>query len=88
MHLKDLYQAKAAEARAARMNFHAAVRHGIFTPLGRGDIAFPKVVKLLQDGHFDGWVVVEADVLPGGVGADAPLANAIAGREYLRVLGV
>jgi inosose dehydratase len=88
VHLKDLYETKAAEARAARMNFHAAVRHGIFAPLGRGDIAFPKVVRLLQDRNFDGWVVVEADVLPGGVGADAPLANAIAGREYLRLLGV
>jgi len=33
-------------------------------------------------------VVVEADVLPGGVGADAPLPNAIAGREYLRLLGI
>jgi len=32
-------------------------------------------------------VVVEADVLSGGAGADAPLANAIAGREYLRQFG-
>jgi len=32
--------------------------------------------------------VVEADVLPGGVGADAPFANAVSGREYLRKLGV
>ncbi len=88
VHLKDVYEAKAAEARAARMNFHAAVRHGIFAPLGRGNIDFPKVVSLLQKGKFDGWVVVEADVLPGGVGADAPLTNAVAGREYLRLLGV
>ena len=88
VHLKDLYETKAAEARRARMNFHAAVRHGIFAPLGKGSIDFPAVVTLLQEGHFDGWVVVEADVLPGGVGADAPLANAIAGREYLRLLGV
>jgi inosose dehydratase len=70
------------------MNFHEAVRHGIFAPLGRGCIDFAKVVSPLQEGNFDGWVVVEADVLPGGVGADAPLANAIAGREYLRLLGV
>jgi len=88
VHLKDLYETKAAEARAAKMNFHAAVRHGIFAPLGKGDIDFPKVVALLQEGQFDGWAVVEADVLPGGVGADAPLANAIAGRKYLRALGV
>jgi inosose dehydratase len=88
VHLKDLYAAKAAEARSAKMNFHEAVRHGIFAPLGKGDIDFPKVVSLLQSGNFDGWVVVEADVLPGGVGADAPLSNAIAGREYLRALGI
>lgn len=88
VHMKDLYETKAAEARSARMNFHAAVRHGIFAPLGKGDINFSKVVALLQKGDFDGWVVVEADVLPGGAGADAPLPNAIAGREYLRLLGI
>jgi inosose dehydratase len=88
VHLKDVYDAKANEARRAKMNFHAAVRHGIFAPLGKGSVEFPRVISLLQNGHYDGWVVVEADVLQGGVGADAPLANAIAGREYLRRLGV
>ena len=88
VHLKDVYDAKVAEARRARMNFHAAVRHGIFAPLGKGSVDFPRVVQLLRNGHYDGWVVVEADVLPGGVGADSPLANAIAGREYLRQLGI
>jgi sugar phosphate isomerase/epimerase len=70
------------------MNFHAAVRHGVFAPLGKGSIDFSRVIALLQRGNFDGWVVVEADVLPGGAGANAPLPNAIAGREYLRQLGV
>jgi inosose dehydratase len=88
VHLKDVYDGKANEARRAKMNFHAAVRHGIFAPLGKGSVNFPRVISLLQNGHYDGWVVVEADVLQGGVGADAPLANAIAGREYLRRLGV
>jgi inosose dehydratase len=88
VHLKDVYEQKAAEARQRRMNFHEAVRHGIFAPLGKGSIDFPRVISLLQRGNFDGWVVVEADVLPGGVGADAPLPNAIAGREYLRKLGI
>jgi len=88
VHLKDVYDAKANEARRARMNFHTAVRHGIFAPLGKGSVDFPRVVRLLRNGHYDGWVVVEADVLPGGVGADSPLANAIAGREYLRPLGI
>jgi inosose dehydratase len=88
VHLKDVYDEKSAEARQQRMNFHAAVRHGIFAPLGKGSIDFSRVISLLQRGRFDGWVVVEADVLPGGVGADAPLANAKAGREYLHGIGV
>jgi inosose dehydratase len=88
VHLKDIYDAKVAEARRDRMNFHAAVRHGIFAPLGKGAIDFSCVISLLKDGGFAGWVVVEADVLPGGAGADAPLANAIAGREYLRSFGI
>jgi inosose dehydratase len=88
VHLKDVYDAKASEARLAKMNFHAAVRHGIFAPLGKGSIDFPRVVSLLQKRQFGGWLVVEADVLPGGAGADAPLPNAIAGREYLRRLGI
>jgi inosose dehydratase len=88
VHLKDVYEAKSAEARRQRMNFHAAVRHGIFAPLGRGNIDFPRVLSLLQSGRFEGWVVVEADVLPGGAGADAPLPNAAAGREYLRRFGI
>jgi inosose dehydratase len=88
VHLKDVYDAKANEARRAKMNFHQAVRHGIFAPLGKGSVDFAAVVSLLRKGNYDGWVVVEADVLPGGVGADSPLANAIAGREYLRELGI
>jgi inosose dehydratase len=88
VHLKDLYDVKAAEARRAKMNFHAAVRHGIFAPLGKGGIDFSRVISLLRDGGFAGWAVVEADVLPGGAGADAPLANAVAGREFLRSFGI
>jgi inosose dehydratase len=88
VHFKDVNEQKAAEARQARMNFHQAVRHGIFAPLGKGGIDFPRILALLQKGHFDGWLVVEADVLPGGAGADAPMANAVSGREYLRAMGI
>jgi inosose dehydratase len=88
VHLKDVYDARANEARRAKMNFHAAIRHGIFAPLGKGSVDFAAVISLLRKGNYDGWVVVEADVLPGGVGADSPLANAIAGREYLHKLGI
>ena len=44
VHLKDVYEAKANEARHAKMNFHAAVKHGIFAPLGKGSVDFPRVI--------------------------------------------
>ena len=88
VHLKDVYEQTIDEARRTRMNFYQAVRHGIFAPLSKGSIDFGRVLSLLKTGGFNGWVVVEADVLPGGVGADAPLANAISGRQYLRKLGI
>jgi len=70
------------------VNFHQAVREGIFAPGGKGSIDFPRVVSLLQSSGCDGWPVLEADVLPGGVGSEVPLANAISGREYLLKLGI
>jgi inosose dehydratase len=88
VHLKDVYESKMSEAREKKLDFHDAVRHGIFAPLAKGDIDFTRVLSLLKKGNFDGWLVVEADVLPGGVGADAPLANAIAAREFLRGQGL
>lgn len=88
VHLKDIYAGKLKEAQQQKLNFHDAVRHGIFAPLAKGDIDFSKVLALLKKGNFDGWIVVEADVLPGGVGADAPLPNAIAAREFLREHGL
>jgi inosose dehydratase len=88
VHLKDIYKNKLSEVRQKKLNFHDAVRHGVFAPLGKGSIDFSQVLSLLKKGNFDGWLVVEADVLPGGIGADAPLPNAVAARELLRQHGL
>ncbi len=87
VHLKDIDAARLAEARRQKLDFYAAVRHGVFAPLGQGTIDFSGLLTLLRDHRFDGWVVVEQDVLAGGRGAATPLANAKAGREFLRSLG-
>lgn len=88
VHLKDVEGTRLKEARDQGLNFHAAVRHGVFVPLGHGVVNFREVVALLNRQHFDGWVVVEQDVLEGGRGANSPLSNAKAGREYLRKMGI
>jgi inosose dehydratase len=87
VHLKDIDEARLSEARNQRLNFLAAVRNGVFARLGDGTIDFAAVLEALEDGGFDGWVVVEQDVLEGGRGATTPLENAQAARQFLRSLG-
>ena len=87
VHLKDIEEARLSESRRQRLDFHSAVRNGVFARLGVGSIDFSRVLTTLQNSQFDGWVVVEQDVLEGGRGAAAPFENAKAGREFLRKLG-
>ena len=87
VHLKDVDVAHLDQTRCEKLDFYAAVRQGVFTRLGEGSIDFRAVLAELQDNEFDGWTVVEQDVLAGGRGAVTPLANATAGRQFLRELG-
>jgi len=88
LHLKDVDAKRLEEVRQRRMDFHSAVTHGVFVPLGKGMVNFAEVLKTLRKINFEGWVVVEQDVLSGGRDADSPLANAKACRQFLRGLGV
>jgi len=88
LHLKDINPERLREARQRKLNFHDAVRLGVFAQLGSGGINFPRILELLKARGFQGWAVVEQDVLAGGKGAGEPLANATAGRTYLRTLGI
>jgi len=88
LHLKDVNPQRLREARERKLNFHDAVRHGVFAPVGQGSINFARILELLKAHGFHGWAVVEQDVLSGGHGAGDPLTNATAGRNFLRTLGV
>ena len=85
VHLKDCHPDVAARARAEQHDYFAAVRQGIFCELGRGAVNFADVVGTLTATGYDGWVVVEQDVLPGmGSPADSARRN----RDVLRGLGL
>jgi inosose dehydratase len=81
VHFKDCHPVVAAEARAEHWDYFAALRHGVFCELGRGSVAFPTVLGELKERGYDGYVLVEQDVLPG---MGAPLESARRNREYLR----
>jgi sugar phosphate isomerase/epimerase len=41
------------------------VGRGLFCELGKGDVDFPAILAELKRMNYNGWIVVEQDVLPG-----------------------
>lgn len=66
VHLKDVDAAGAARVRAGETSFGAAVRAGMFRPLGSGDVDIAGMVRTLEAAGYDGWYVLEQDVMLGG----------------------
>lgn len=81
-HLKDVDCAAAEAVRAGRTAYSDAVRDGMFRPLGAGDIDIGRVVRTLDGAGYDGWYVLEQDVMLGQTDED-PLADV---RTSLRFL--
>ena len=83
VHFKDMSAEVAALARAAHLTYQQAIGQGVFCELGSGAVPFPAVLNLLETTHYQGWITVEQDVLPG---MGEPYLSAKANREYLRGL--
>lgn len=65
VHLKDVDLAALTAARDAGGDMRAVWSSGAFAALGRGDLDLRTFVQDLVRGGYDGWVVIEQDVLPG-----------------------
>ncbi|RJL31822.1 inosose dehydratase [Bailinhaonella thermotolerans] len=63
VHLKDVDDALAARVRAGVLTYTAAVRAGMYRPLGRGDVDVAGIVAALGGAGYDGWYVMEQDVV-------------------------
>ena len=85
MHFKDCKAEFATLARVAGWDYFTAVRHGIFCELGRGNVDFKGVKNWMEQRGFEGWIVVEQDVLPG---MGVPRLSAADNRDYLAALGL
>ena len=81
MHLKDCDPRVARQARDKEWDYFEALRHGVFCELGKGGVNFPAVLQWLVDAGYQGYALVEQDVLPG---MGAPKESARRNREYLR----
>ncbi len=80
IHLKDCHPGVAAQARAAGWDYFEALRHGIFCELGQGSVDFPRLLRRLAETNYQGYMLVEQDVLPG---MGSPKESARRNRQYL-----
>jgi inosose dehydratase len=64
VHLKDVRREILEQARKNDWSFNSAVREGMFTVPGDGDVDFSAIGEFLRTSGYHGWVVVEAEQDP------------------------
>jgi len=83
VHLKDLEPQVATRSRNEQWDYFASLRHGVFCELGKGCVDFPALLRWLRKRDYEGYVLVEQDILPG---MGTPKESALRNREYLQSL--
>ena len=84
-HFKDYHPGVGREAAEKDWDYFQCVRQGVFCELGKGDVDFAALMRELEILGYDGWGVVEQDVLPG---MGKPKESARRNREFIRSLGL
>lgn len=85
VHWKDCDPRLVARAAARGWDYIEAVRQGVFCELGQGAVDFVAVRDALLATGYQGWIVVEQDVLPN---MGSPKESARRNRGYIRKLGL
>ena len=85
VHFKDVRKEEFNKYDSSSDSFLKTILSGIFTVPGDGCIDFSSIVKILQQNHYNGWIIVEAEQDPDK--AD-PLHNAISSRNYLNSISI
>lgn len=85
LHLKDCDPAVRKACIRDGADYFEATARGVFCELGKGEVDFPGVLAAMEALGYDGWAIVEQDVLVDDL--DAPRESAARNREYLRSLG-
>lgn len=84
-HFKDYHPEVGRQSAANQWDYFKSVAQGVFCELGKGEVPFPALMAELEKLGFDGWGVVEQDVLPG---MGSPKESALRNRQYLHSLGL
>jgi len=85
IHFKDCHAELAEQSRKEGWDYFKSVGSGVFCELGKGSVDFPAIVAELKKQQYEGWIVVEQDVLPG---MGNPKVCAQKNRAYIQSLGI
>lgn len=85
VHFKDFDRKIFTDILEQDLDYFEAVRNGVFCELGKGSIPFQSIYNELESQNYDGWIVVEQDVLPG---MGSPKESALRNRKYLKSIGI
>lgn len=85
IHFKDCDPVMAEKSVAEEWDYFKSVSNGVFCELGKGAVDFAAITTELKRQQYDGWIVVEQDVLPG---MGNPKICAQRNRDFIRSLGL
>ena len=85
VHFKDFDPGVGVQAAKDNLDYFKSVEAGVFCELGKGAVDFKSIATILKEQAYEGWIVVEQDVLPG---MGSPLSCAINNRNYIKELGI
>ncbi|MEV1128520.1 TIM barrel protein [Agromyces sp. NPDC049794] len=85
VHLKDADRSVLRAAAGSADPMHEIWERRVFVALGAGDLEVDRIVDSIVDSGYDGWLVVEQDViLQDAADVDRARADQVANRERLR----
>lgn len=85
VHFKDFDAEVGKEAGEKKYDYFKSVEKGVFCELGKGSVDFQSIVSILSEKGYDGWIVVEQDVLPG---MGSPKKCAALNRQFIKSIGL
>lgn len=86
VHLKDVDAAKAARVVSGEVAFADAVADGMWQVLGEGDVDIRAMIEALRSHGYDGWYVLEQDVMfkHGAPEGDGPMADVRMSLDFVK----
>jgi len=84
VHLKDVDRDLAGRVASGTLPYEQAVREGLYRPLGDGDMDVRRVLDVLDGAGYEGWYVLEQDIMLDNDPGSGPTAEVERSLAYMK----